>query len=393
MADDRFHAFTAHAPLTMLAGGRRDGPLSGRTLAVKDLYDVAGMKTGFGMPEKLAEAPVAATTTLAIARLVDAGAEIVGKTICDEMCFSLMGNNNFYPRAINPRAPERFTGGSSAGSAAAVAGGLADIATGSDTGGSVRAPAAFCGLVGLRTTHGLVPLDHTVPLAPSLDTFGWFAADIDLYATVGDILLPTAGNRFARCFRLPDVEKLTAVNSAESYAVMAAKVAEGFGPAKPAELKTLDTDERYECFRAIQAYEAWAMHGDWVTRPGRRISPAVADRFLYGRSVSTDDYAAAWKSRRDFTAEIESLLGDDGLLVIPTVPSAAPFADADADTEQAYRARALRMLCLSGLSGLPQITIPLGDDEGAPFAISLVGPRFSDRALIDAARVLMRAER
>ncbi|KAJ0338331.1 hypothetical protein COL154_014261, partial [Colletotrichum chrysophilum] len=153
MPSDRSNAFTEHAPLTTPKGASGNGPLAGRTLAVKDLYDVAGMRTGFGLPEKLAEAPVAGTTVSAIRKLVDAGAEIVGKTICDEMCFSLMGNNAFYPRAINPRAPERFTGGSSAGSAAAGAGGLGGTAAGSDTGRPGWGPAAFCGLIGLRTTQ------------------------------------------------------------------------------------------------------------------------------------------------------------------------------------------------------------------------------------------------
>ena len=389
MPADPFHAFTEHAPLTRPESDHRQGPLAGRTLAVKDIYDVAGMKTGCGLPDRLAEAPVAAVTASAVQRLVDAGATIVGKTTCDELCFSLMGNNNFYPRAVNPLAPERFTGGSSAGSVAAVAGGLADIATGSDTGGSVRAPAAFCGLTGLRTTHGLIPLDHTMALAPSLDTFGWFAADIDLYAAVADILLPKSDHRFSRLVHLPDLDALTAVNSAGSYRAMAARVAELFGAPAPAHLSSLDVDDRYRCFRAIQAHEAWAMQGAWVARPGRRISQAVRERFLFGGTITVDAYARELRKRLGVTKELEDLLGDDRLLVLPTVPAAAPLASSDDETEHAYRARALRLLCLSGLSGLPQITVPLGSDEGAPFGISLIGPRFSDRALVDVARRLL----
>ncbi len=392
MRDDPFNAFTQHAPLAPPEGRGEPGPLAGRTLAVKDICDVAGMRSGWGLPDRLDAAPVAEVSAHAVQQLVDAGAEIVGKTVCDELCFSLMGNNAFYPRAINPRAPERFTGGSSAGSVAAVAGGLADIATGSDTGGSVRAPASFCGLTGLRTSHGLIPLDHTMPLAPSLDTFGWFAGDVDLYATVGDILLPRSEHRFGRLFRLPDLDALTAVNSAESYAAMAARVAALLGPSKPAVLSTLDVDDRYECFRVIQAVEAWAAHGAWIGMPGRRISPAVRERFLFGSTISVDGYAGELKKRRAFTLELEDLLADDGLLVLPTVPAAAPLATSDGQAEQDYRARALRLLCLSGLAGLPQVTVPLGTDEGAPFGISLIGPRFSDRALIDVARRLLAKE-
>ena len=392
MPADPFRAFTAHAPLTASRGGSPAGPLAGRTLAVKDIFDVAGMKTGCGLPDKLDEAPVAGVTASAIQRLVDAGAGIVGKTTCDELCFSLMGNNNFYPRPINPRAPERFTGGSSAGSVAAVAGGLADIAIGSDTGGSVRAPAAFCGLVGLRTTQALIPLDHAMQLAPSLDTFGWFAADVDLYAAVGDILLPKSAHRFSRLFRMPDLDRLTAVNSSAAYEAMLATVAARFGAPAPMEIAALDVDDRYRCFRSIQAHEAWATHGAWVARPGRRMSQAVRERFLYGGTISVDAYAEAWKNRLAVSRELEDRLGDDGLLVLPTVPAAAPRADCDDATEHAYRARALRLLCIAGLAGMPQITVPLGSDEGAPFGISLIGPRFSDRALIDVARRLLEAE-
>lgn len=388
MARDRYNAFTEHAPMSADAAGR-DGPLAGLRLAVKDLYDVAGMKTGCGLPDKLAEAQIADVSNSAVQKMVDAGAAVVGKTLCDELCFSLMGNNGFYPRAINPAAPERFTGGSSSGSAAAVAGGLADIATGSDTGGSVRAPASFCGLVGLRTTHGLIPLDHTMPLAPSLDTFGWFAGDIDIYGRVGDVLLPGSEHRFDRLFRVAELDALVFEGAADSFAGMAAVVEAVLGTAATAELKTLGLDDRYRVFRDIQAYEAFAAHGVWVAREGRGISPPVRERVLFGQTISTDAYAGAGRRRLEFRRELEALIGDSGLLMLPTVPGAAPFADCGGETEHAYRARALRLLSLSGLSGLPQITVPLGRHEGAPFGISLIGPRYSDRALIEVARALI----
>ena len=168
---------------------RRSGPLAGLTLGVKDIFDVAGYVTGCGNPDKAENDPPAAKTAPAVQKLLDAGARFLGKTQTEELAFSLTGQNVHFPHPVNPGAPDRVTGGSSSGSAAAVAGGLADIATGSDTGGSIRAPASFCGLVGLRTTHGAISLDGTMPLAPSFDTFGWFARDIETYVKVGEVLL------------------------------------------------------------------------------------------------------------------------------------------------------------------------------------------------------------
>ncbi|TGS60363.1 amidase, partial [Mesorhizobium sp. M3A.F.Ca.ET.201.01.1.1] len=134
-------------------------------------------------------AHTASRTAEAVQMILDAGARFVGKTQTDELAFSLFGQNSHFPFPVNPAAPDRVTGGSSSGSAAAVAGGLADIAIGSDTGGSIRAPASFCGLIGLRTSHGRISLEGAMKLAPSFDTFGWFADDIETYEAVGKLLL------------------------------------------------------------------------------------------------------------------------------------------------------------------------------------------------------------
>ena len=184
---DRLNAFLdlPQVPVASAQSGR----LEGLKLAVKDIFDVAGYKTGCGNPDKSAEAKIAEHTMPAVQLLLDQGARFAGKTQMDELAFSLMGINAHFPAPVNSAAPDRVTGGSSSGSAAAVAGKLVDIAVGSDTGGSIRAPASFCGLIGLRTTHGRIPLEGAMPLAPSLDTFGWFADDIETYEAVGRILL------------------------------------------------------------------------------------------------------------------------------------------------------------------------------------------------------------
>ena len=368
------------------------GVLLSATLAVKDIYDVAGMKTGCGNPQILAESPVATRSAPTVEKLLAAGAAVIGKTQTDELAFSLMGQNSHYPYPINPSAPDRVTGGSSSGSAAAVAGGLTDIALGSDTGGSIRAPASFCGLVGLRTTHGRIPLEGIMPLAPSLDTIGWFARDINLYEKVGQILLGEDKQTFAfsQLLYMPLLEHLLLDHpETDSYRAMFAKVRPHFANLKAASQPTLSIDELYLTFRQIQGAEAWATHGAWISSGDRKLGPGVADRFAYGSEITQETLAHHRIRRTRFTQELETIIGDNAVLALPTVPGAAPFAKEPFETLQAYREQALRLLCLSVLSGLPQITVPLGTVHGAPMGISFIGPRGSDRALITLAQKIL----
>src|SRR6188768_3826585 len=158
----------------------RTGPLDGLTFAVKDLIDVAGHRTGCGNPTWLATHPPATVSAICVEQLLAAGATCLGKTITDEIAFSLLGENHFYGTPLNPAAPDRVPGGSSSGSASAVACGLVDFAVGTDTGGSIRVPASNCGIFGLRPSHGLISVAGVMPFAPKLDTVGLFARDIDI---------------------------------------------------------------------------------------------------------------------------------------------------------------------------------------------------------------------
>lgn len=387
---DPFNAIIAKAETT--PAHTAHGALHGTTLAVKDIYDVAGMKTGCGNPQILAESLVATRSAPIVEKLLAAGAAIIGKTQTDELAFSLMGQNSHYPYPINPAAPDRVTGGSSSGSVAAVAGGLADIALGSDTGGSIRAPASFCGLIGLRTTHGRIPLEGIMPLAPSLDTIGWFARDIDLYEKVGQILLGDDKQTFAlsQLLYMPLLEHLLLDHpETDAYRAMFAQVRPHFASLKASSQPTLSIDELYLTFRQIQGAEAWATHGAWISSGDRQLGPGVADRFAYGSEIAEEALAHHRIRRSRFTQELETIIGDRAVLALPTVPGAAPFANEAFETLQAYREQALRLLCLSVLSGLPQITIPLGHVHGAPFGISFIGPRGSDRALIALVRNIL----
>ncbi len=382
------------------AANGQSGPLAGLTLAVKDIFDVAGLASGWGNPTHAAEAEPASKTAPAVRILLDAGARFLGKTQTEELAFSMIGQNVHFPHPVNPRAPDRITGGSSSGSAAAVAGGLADIATGSDTGGSIRAPASFCGLIGLRTTHGRVSLEGAMPLSPSFDTFGWFAKDIRTYRKVAEVLLgeadarqparPGKGERKRiRLISIPSLDALvTGAAETAEYRRMKDIVSEILGPPATASF-TPDIEALYWCVRKLQAYEAWASHGDWISSGDRGLGQMVHDRFAYGMTVTVADVRVETARRQAFREALRDILGGDGFIVMPTVPCAAPRSDSTPEGFAAFREQAIRMLCWSGLSGFPQITLPIGAVDGAPFGISLMGPPDSDMALIDLGQTVL----
>jgi amidase len=349
--DDPFRCFVPYPDATVRHSPT--GPLAGLTLAVKDLFDVKGYPTGAGSPIVLAQSGIKTKTAPIVKELLEAGARFIGKTHTDELAFSLNGKNAHFGCPINPAAPARITGGSSCGSMAAVAGRLADIALGSDTGGSVRAPASYGGLFGIRPSHGRLSLKRTWPLAESLDTPGWFARDGETFARVGEVLL--GKDRIA----LPEAPRLLladdmfgqAVPEAETIlrnAVQRALPSVG----QPDSVKVVrDIDALYWAFRWIQGREAWAAHGTMIERFAPPLGPGVKERFAFCKTVTEGEYAKGEASRKTFRTRLARLLGQDGVLILPTVPDIAPLVSADEAELEDYRNRALRLLCLAGLSG------------------------------------------
>lgn len=369
------------------------GALNGATLAVKDIFDVSGYPTGCGNPQKLAEAHPAVKTAPAVQALLDAGAKFIGKTQTDELAFSLTGHNAHYPQPVNPRAPNRITGGSSSGSAVAVAGGLADIATGTDTGGSIRAPASYCGLIGLRTSHGRISLEGTMPLAPSFDTFGWFARHGALYEAVGSVLLGEDDDEtpLSRPLRPGLIEGSIDVEAAESHHKSAVHVADCTREAGLVDLDGFAMNDLYWCFRKLQSAEAWQCHGNWLSVSDRGLGPGVKERFEFGAGIDEETVKTETERRDELRSALTNTLGRDGYIVMPTVPGPAPLRAVGFDDQQSFRERALHLLCLSGLTGFPQITLPLGEVDNAPFGLSLLGPPGRDMALIRLGRQILRS--
>lgn len=361
------------------------GPLADLSFAAKDLFDVAGYPTGGGNPIVLAMSGIKTRTAPTVQKLLDAGARFVGKTVTDELAFSMNGNNAHFGAPINGAARDRITGGSSSGSASAVSSNLCDFALGTDTGGSVRAPANHCGLYGLRPTHGRVSLEGALDLAPSFDTCGWFARDIGTFARVADVLLgPDAAPlpERVRLLRPDDVWAQPAPAAVDALKGAADRVQGVLGPAKDIEVVLESFDAMYWNFRYLQSREAWLTDGPLIERYAPPLGPGVAERFAWSREVTDAQVNAALVFRTAFRAQLASLLGNDGVLLMPTMPDIAPLrSDSEAALED-YRNRAIRMLCIAGLAGFPQLSMPLASREGAPLGISLLGPAGSDRSLV-----------
>jgi len=380
---DPAHAFVSYpdAPLVRAA----TGSLCDLSFGVKDLFDVAGYPTGGGSPTVLAMSGIKTRTAPTVQRLLDAGARLVGKTVTDELAFSMNGNNAHFGAPLNGAAPLRITGGSSSGSASAVSSGLCDFALGTDTGGSVRAPANHCGLYGLRPTHGRVSLEGALDLAPSLDTCGWFARDVQTFARVADVLLgadaaPLPGR--VRLLRPDDVWALAEPPAAEALQAATGRVEGLFGAAQPTRAALESFEAMYWNFRYIQSREAWLTDGPMIERYAPPLGPGVAERFAWSRGVTDAQVAAGRVFRAAFRTHLAALLGDDGVLLMPTMPDIAPLRSAGEAGLEDYRNRAIQMMCIAGLSGFPQLSMPLAQRDGAPLGLSLLGPAGSDRALV-----------
>jgi amidase len=366
-----------------------DGPLAGLTFGVKDIFDVAGYPTGCGNPVKRRESGLAKAHAPVVAALLHAGARFVGKTHTAELAFSLDGRNAHYGTPTNPAAPGRVPGGSSSGSAAAVAAGLCDFALGSDTGGSVRGPASFCGLVGLRPTFGRTDLRGAMPLAAGFDTVGWFTRSIGLYERIAAVLLgeDVAGPRLSRLIRVSDAFALL-FGPPEAAALAAGEraAAEALGSAAGITLAPDGLSEWQQLYRILQGYEAWAAHGPWIQSRDAELGPQTATRFEVSRRVTAAEAEAAAKKRVEVSERIRAVVGQDGVLMLPTMPGIALPVDAPEEEFEAFRARAIGMLCIAGLAGLPQVSLPVGTVAGCPLGLSLIGPPGRDRALLALAR-------
>lgn len=383
--------------------GRTGGPLSGLTFAVKDLFDVAGEPTGGGNPDWARANPVPERHAALVDRLLRAGADVAGKTVTDEVSLGILGENAFHGTPRNPAAPGFVPGGSSSGSAAAVAGGLVDFALGTDTGGSVRVPASFCGLYGLRTTHGRVDLAGVMPQAPSFDTVGWFARDGATLLRVSEAALegsaaaappaPAAAGsaapdrllvaRDAFAFADPAVE--------EGLRGVRARLAGLAGAVADVAAVSPGLSVWARAQRTLQTPEALATFRGWIERANPRLSMRVARTLIAAEAVTRAERQWAELVRREARGRLRDLLEPGAVLCLPTTPFPAPPLGLPLSRHEEAGLRIAALTCVAGLTGLPQLSVPGGRADGRPVGLSLIGPPGSDLRLAALARALEEA--
>ena len=362
------------------------GTLDGLRLAVKDLIDVQGMVTGGGNPDWAASQTPAMRHSPAVAACLAAGASLVGKTITDEMAFSLEGENAHHGTPLNARAPDRLPGGSSSGSASAVAGEAADMALGTDTGGSVRIPASFCGLFGMRPSHGRISLQGVVPFAPSLDTVGWFARDAQTLRRVGQVLLKGSTD--------DDHDALPLVMLDEAWTLADAEVRDASGrlahawcSAHRGDVFDAPMADWLRAYQVLQAAEIREQLGPWLQSSQPRFGPAIAPRFASVFSFGEAETVRwqTWRTRQSHRLHALMARGPQ-VWVLPTSPMAPLRRDASGEQRGNFYQRTLALCALAGLAGLPQITLPLATlSDGTPIGLSLIGASGTDLPLLDLA--------
>ncbi|MFT4264063.1 MAG: DUF3225 domain-containing protein [Nocardioides sp.] len=367
-----------------LVPGDPEGDLAGETVAVKDLFAVAGHPIGAGNPAWLAQAAPERHHAWAVQRLLDEGASVRGIARTDEFAYSLAGTNAHYGTPPNPKAPFRISGGSSSGSAAAVSLGHASIGLGTDTGGSIRVPAAYQGLYGIRTTHGAVPTQGLLPLAPTFDTVGWLTRDAELLRSVGQALLPPVagdGRPSPPPAGLVVVPELLALadddvrEAVEAWLAGVAHVREGW---------SADTESWRRTYVTGQAHQAWHVDGEWLASRLDTLGDDVRGRFEAARDVSDDDAEAAAEAADEARDAIRSFVGSR-VIALPSASSVAPLPGADL---QATRESTMRLTSIAGLGGLPALSIPLATRAGLPCGVCLIAAPGRDRDLLDLAVTL-----
>jgi amidase len=368
--------------------GRKQGLLAGTSFMVKDLFAIAGHRVGNGNPEWYAHARAAPATARGLQWLLDAGATCTGITICDEFFYSVLGSNIHYGQPINSRAPKHVTGGSSCGAAAAVAASMCDFALGSDTAGSIRVPASFSGLYGLRPTHGRISLEGVTAMAPSYDTVGYLAREAELFRRIGHVLLE-GEPAYTSIDRLILAEDF--FSHAEASADQALwRVLASIGPGLPKpEHRTIAgeaIDEWRNAFRLIQGFEIQSTLLPFIQTHKVDLGPGIKERFEMAAAIGPAEADAARALRAKIGAQLDALIPPGTLIVLPTTPTLPPergIPDGASFTE--FRTHTLGYTCLAGHAGLPQISIPAAEAAGCPIGLSFIGWKGGDEALLDLA--------
>lgn len=367
----------------------QEGALSGLVFSIKDSMNLRGYRSTCGNPKWLATHSIASSHAICVEQLLCAGARCIGKTVTDELSFGLDGENHFYGTPLNPRAPDRVPGGSSSGTASAVACGVSDFDLGTDAGGSIRIPASNCGLFGLRPSTGAILNAGVQPFAPSFDTIGICTQDAGTLTRVSQVLL-----RQSPCMKM-EKRPIYLLDEAWNLCDEDIKVAcletlksnEKLSPLEHVSLKSiLNISQEYlrDTFNLIQYTETWAIYGDWIESVNPEFGPRVAQNFERARNASRSRLGDALLARQEMMEKMDDFLKNDAILCFPTTPTLAPFKGSLGNNQNAgnYYPRALSLTAISGLCRLPEVTVPLTMLRGVPIGTSFLSRHGTDMNLV-----------
>lgn len=379
--DDKWNAFmNDHLNIQQT----ESGALKGLSFGVKDVFEIKDYRSSAGNPDWFQSHQASKRHAPVINQLLEQGACLKGTTHTDELMYSLNGENFHYGTPINPRSSDRIPGGSSSGSAVAVSAGVVDFALGTDTGGSIRVPSSYCGVFGFRPTHGLVDSKGVIPLAKSFDTVGWMTRDPNLLLTVGELLIDNGSNEreeFSSLFFENEAWSYVDNQTKDSYLQNIEVLKENY-MTQNVNIAKDGLSKWAELFRNIQGIEVWNEHGDWINRVKPAFGPGIAERFQWASTLDNECLNEYEEERELLKDQLSALLNSNGLLVIPTTPGEAPMRNLTVKEMEQYRSKTMQLTCIAGLSGFPQVTIPLIKENGIPVGLSFIANHHSDLKLL-----------
>ena len=359
------------------------GPLSDLTFVVKDMCEIKGFKSSCGNPDFYEKCLPADDFAPFLKDILNKGATLKGITICDEFFYSLIGENGHYGTPANLNAPGCVPGGSSSGSAAALTTNLYDFSIGSDTGGSVRVPASFCGLLGIRPTHNRINTKGVYPMAPTFDTIGWFAKDINTFKKIGFNILNQQDKSKSSFKDFVIAEDILELANSDIINLFNNYINNSFPEIKKIRLSKHNKDVIADNFRILQGGEIVENVIPWILKNKPKISPEINNRIEMAIKITKDEINQAVKFRENLKKEIELTLPEGLIALFPTTPFSSPKCGQSDEQLSSYRKKLMEFTSIAGMTSRPQISIPKFKDNTGPIGISLLGWRYSDEVLLE----------
>ncbi|CAL5371941.1 unnamed protein product [Camellia sinensis] len=391
-------------------------PLTGLSFSVSDLFDIDGFVTGFGNPDWARTHEAASQTSPVLSALIEGGATCIGKTVVDEMAYSISGENKHYGTPTNAAAPARIPGGSSSGGAVAVAANLVDFSLGIDTDGGVRVPAGYCGVIGFRPSHGALSHIGIIPVSSSFDTVGWFAKDPNILRRVGHVLLqvPFAVQRNPRNIIIADdyfqmlkisADRVTQVviksteklfgrqvlrheNLGDYFDAKVPSLKAFYGKKSNGEVKSSSIRSLANAMQLIKRHEFKHNHEEWISSAKPTLDPVIRAQIHESLEIEDKEIESCHTIRNEMRMALNPLLKDDGILVIPTNADPPPKLGHREILSEDRLSRAFSLLSLASMSGCCQVTVPLGFYDKCPVSVSLVARHGGDRFLLDTVQTM-----